>query len=257
LPPSPKGEAMAREPFLINPKGKMRRKRVRGRVNRNRNPLGGELMVIGLGNPSRRRRSNRKGVNAVTKTNPRRRHKRRSYRRNVPAVASNPRRRHMRRRSPHRRRYRRNPAVSKEISLLSPKTWMPYIGTGALAAMTTSMAPRLFFGSTASPAQAYITQAGVAVAGSFLLPMVGLRRAHPMTWFITSGSVIVADVVGRYVAQFLGLSAYPGYDVKRRMYYPPATSPQMGVYPYQLYGMDAYEHAPGVPAAPYEYAYGR
>lgn len=254
---------MAREPFLINPKGnpkgKTRRTRARRRVARNRNPLGGELMVIGLGNPRRRTRSNRKGVNAVAKTNMRRHHKRRvSRRRRNVAVASNPRRRYVRRRTTHRRRYRRNPAGAAAMSLLHPKTWAPYVGTGALAAMTTSMAPRLFFGSTASPAQAYITQAGVAVAGSFLLPMVGLRRAHPMTWFITSGSVIVADVVGRYVARFLGLSAYPGYDASRRMYYPPATSSQMGVYPYQLYGgMDAYEQAPGVPAAPYEYAYGR
>lgn len=181
------------------------------------NPLGEELMVIGALNPRR------KEVKSMTKNV--KRHRVRA-RRN-PVNPYRPRRRHRRNPLVHinrsHRRHRRNP-VRGRVAIMKPGTWIPYVLTAGASATLTAAAPRLFFGSTVTPTMAYLTQAGVGVAGGVILPMV-VDPIHGLVWLVVSGGIILADTIGRYALSALGLSAYPGYGAAPvAPYYPPRLS---------------------------------
>lgn len=266
---------MALEPFLINPvrrRGRRRRRRAR------RNPMGDELVVLGLGNPRRRsrmrtraRRRRRRRGGGGWLFNARRRRRRPRYHFNAPGRRRRRRRRFygFRSNSPrrHRRRrhYRRNPAAAG-LQIGRWQTWAPYVMTGAVSAIATAAAPS-FMGPAVTPMWAYGVQGAVAVGGAIVLPMLGFRGAHGMTWFVVSGAVIVADMIKRYVMPMVGLAAYP-YDAHAQLsamgqepYYPPRLYAGYGngnleAYPFQE-GMGAYEAVPGAPMAPFEVGYGR
>lgn len=146
----------------------------------------------------------------------------------------NPRRRHrIRYRSNRRRHYRRNP---DGLALTKPMTWVPYLVTGGLSAVVTGFAPRLL-GPAVTPMMAYGVQGAVAIAGGLGLPMVGLRPAHGLVWFLVGGAVILADVVSRYLMPALGLAAYP-YESHAAL----SSVGQEPYYPPRLYGADAYSY---------------
>jgi len=226
LPPG-FGDAMKRYRAAgLSPQEAMRRtwqdvKASRGAAN----PLGEELVVIGALNPRR------KEVKPMAKVKSRHRARARvRHRRNLPARTNWGHRRRSvvryrtRRSNPvhHRRRFRRNPVKVTGIVLKRPGTWLPYLLTAGASATVTAAAPKLLFGATVGTYEAYLTQAGIGVAGAILLPMV-MNPIHGLVWFVVSGSIIVADTIGRYALGALGLGAYP------RSYYPA-----------QLAGVDLY-----------------
>jgi len=172
------------------------------------------------------------------------------HRRNLPAASNwGHRRRSMvryrtRRSNPvhHRRRFRRNPVKVTGIVLKRPSTWISYLVTAGASATVTAAAPKLLFGAGVGTYEAYLTQAGVGIAGAILLPMV-TNPIHGLVWFVVSGSIIVADTIGRYALSALGLSAYPG------PYYPARLS-GVDMYARGLHGGDGvaeYESAPRAP----------
>jgi len=140
---------------------------------------------------------------------------------------------------------------------MQPATWFPFVMTAAASGLATGFAPRLW-GPTVTPAWAYGTQAGVAVAGLVALPMF-LRPAHGVVWFVVSFGIIVADMVARYLLPMTGLAAYPYQahaalaGMGQQPYYPPTLS-DMGFYP-TTSELGAYEPVPGA-LAPMELQYG-
>jgi len=174
-------------------------------------------------------------------------------------------RRRRRARFNYRRRYRRNPgAATGGLALTRPKTWIPYLVTAAVSALTTGLSPRLL-GPAVTPMYAYAVQGGVAVAGGIGLPMLGLRPAHGLIWFLVSAGVIVSDVLYRYLMPQLGLAAYP-YEAHAALssmgqepYYPPRLA--LGAYPARysplssMGDVGAYEPVPPM-EAPWERGYG-
>ena len=247
------------KPWLVNPKRVRRRVRTtRGR----RNPLGDTLVTIGAlaGNPRRTRKGVKPMKKRRYKTKGSHRARRNPHRGRVryPRTRGRYRRNRARRvvyrhrRNPGRRHYRRNPEALA-INMWRPMTWFPFALTAGLSATATAAAPRLIFGAAVAPTQAYLTQAGIAVGGGLLLPMLGLKKAHGVVWFLTGVAIIVADTVGRYAMKALGLSAYPQFP-----YYPARLS-GTEAYPYQALGQDgleAYEPVPGAPVAPFDVPYG-
>lgn len=219
---------MAVESFLINParKGKKRATRKKARAKRGigregskhrpvvysrgghwttssgarlarpdmrLNPLGGEVVILGA-NPRRRKRRRGRKRNAIA-SNPRRRRRRsrsRSRKRRNP-IALNPRRR----RKSYRRR-RRNPALTmRGLGLpISLKGMLPLAVTGGAAAVVATIAPSL--ARVQSPWAQLGVKAAVAVGGGIILGKT-VGREHGKIWMVVSGSLIVADLLKKYV----------------------------------------------------------
>ncbi len=201
------------------------------------------------------RRRHHRNARRVVVVNPRRR--RRRY--NPPRS----RRRRYARHNPHRayrrrRHYRRhNPPRSRAIALTQPMTWVPPLLTGAAAATVSASAPRLILGADATPAQHYMVQAGVALAGAVVLPMLGLRGYHPVAWIVGAAAPIVATFVTDKLAAMLGLSWYPYQALGQAPYYPPRLY-GADMYPYEG-GQVMWDYQPqertGAPEAPFEHMY--
>ncbi len=105
----------------------------------------------------------------------------------------------------------------------------------------------------------------MAVVGGIGLPLIGLRAAHGLIWFLVSAGVILSDVLYRYLMPQLGLAAYP-YEAQAALaamgqepYYPP----RLAAYPSRYSplsevgdpGLGSYEPVPPM-AAPWEVSYG-
>lgn len=209
----------------------------------------------------RRRHRNARRVVVVNRPRRRRHHRRRV---NRARHRYNPPRSHRRRH--HRRHYRRNPSrAASRVVLSRPMSWLPYVFTGGAAATVSAFAPRLVFGPDVDANKAYLTQAGVAVAGAIALPLVGLRGWHPMAWIVGAGAPIVAHFVGDRVAGWLGLSGtgwYPYQALHQAPYYPPRLyahgGAHVGMYPFEG-GAEVFTNPEqsftGAPEAPFEHLY--
>ncbi len=202
-----------------------------------------------------RRRHHRNARRVVVVNRPRRR---RRY--NPPRA----RRRRYARHNPHRVRYHRrrhyrrhNPPRTGALALTRPMTWLPALLTGAVAATTSASVPRLILGPEATENQTYAAQAGVAIAGAFILPMFGLRGPHPIAWIVGAAAPIVAKFVTDKLAAALGLSWYPYQALSQAPYYPPRLY-GAGMYPYEG-GQVMWDYQPqertGAPEAPFEHMY--
>jgi hypothetical protein len=142
-------------------------------------------------------------------------------------------------------------------------TWIPYLATAGISALTTGLAPRVL-GPAVTPLYAYGIQGAVAVVGGIGLPMLGLRAAHGLVWFLVSAGVIVSDVVFRYLMPQLGLAAYP-YEAHAALssmgqepYYPPRLAAYPSRWQPLASGVDsvgAYEPVPPM-EAPWERNFG-
>lgn len=131
-------------------------------------------------------------------------------------------RRHNRARHHNRaRRYRYNPDRGGSVALMRPMTWLPQLLAASSGAVAATVVPKIGFvqsivGST--PTGQLIAQGAVAVAGTFVLPMIGFRRLAP--WFFVGAlTPIVVGLIEQYVLPSLGLGAY--------LYHP-----QLGAYLY-------------------------
>jgi hypothetical protein len=175
----------------------------------------------------RRRRSN----------HPRARRRHRNARRVVVVNRIRYRRRNRARRNPvaYRRRYRRNPSAGTRVRVFAPGSWFGPLSVGAIGAGLSVVAPRLVMGAGVTSNQAYLVQAAVAAAGTFLLPMLGFKGAYPLSWVIGAGVMPLGDIVGRHLMSALGLSYYPYGRLSQEPYYPPrlyGDDAHMGSYPY-------------------------
>lgn len=176
-------------------------------------------------------------------------HRRRYYRRrhNPPRV----RYRH------YRRRYRHNPTRLGSLALTRPMTWLPTLITGGAAATLSAAAPRLVLGAEATVNQASLLQLGVAFGGAIVLPMLGLRGAHPVAWLVGAAAPIVARFVTDRVAEWFGLGWYPYQALAQHPAYPPRLY-GAGMYPYEG-GQQMWEYQDqertGAPEAPFEHMY--
>ncbi len=171
----------------------------------------------------------------------------------------NPHRRRRARFRMHRRRhYRRNPSRSVGFAITRPATYLPYVGTAAVAALATGFAPRLW-GPNVTATWAYGTQAAVAVVGGTVVGMF-VGRAHGLVWLVVGLGIIVADMTARYLLPMTGLAAYPYQShaalagIGQQPYYPPTLS-ELGYYPTLHGDMGAYEPVPGA-FAPFDLSYG-
>jgi hypothetical protein len=240
-----------REPFLINPHragGRRRTKKTTARRRRTRNKLGrftrrrarrnDPLMVLGLGNPRRRRSRRGKGVHSMKRKRIRRNARRvvvvnrpRRRRRSNPVRYS--RRRVSRRRSnPVRFRRRRNPASS--VSLTHPTQWMGPVLTAIAGGGSAVIAPRALLGPTVTANQAYLVQAGVALGGALGLRLLKFRGVYQLMWLAGAAVMVTGDLVGRRLMAALGLSYYPYQSLAADPYYPPRLygTGDMALYPY-------------------------
>ena len=211
---------MAAEPFLINPAKKRRRVRrrkkavvVRARKRRRRTVILAPKTTRKYRRKKRRAavRSKRKrviyqvGPKTWTRRSPAKR--KRAYLVNpvgqelLIAGANRPKRR-------RRRSYRRNPAVTLGGPMDIMKN-VPYIMTGALAATATIAVPAMT-GLGMTPMTKYGVQAAVALGGGMLVEQIA-GRGHGSVWAITSGAVILADVLREYV--FVPMGLLSDYDV--------------------------------------------
>lgn len=206
-----------------------------------------------------RRRHHRNARRVVVVNRPRRRRRynpprarRRRYARH------NPHRVRYHRRRTYRRHYRRhNPPRGGAIALMRPMTWLPPLITGAAAATLSASAPRLVLATDASLNQVYLLQAGIAAAGAFVLPMLGLRGYHPVAWIVGAAAPIVAHFVTDKLAAMLGLSWYPYQALGQAPHYPPRLY-GADMYPYEG-GNVMWDYAPqdrtGAPESPFEHMY--
>lgn len=234
---------MAKEAFLINPvRGKKRKsttrskKKATGRSRRRMsyNPIGEEVMIMGL-NPRRGRRrttkrkrkrrnsymknawfgQSKRHATAAKKGHSKRKRKystKRKRRRN-PIMKSNPVRR--RKRYTKRRRYRRNPAGVRSLRLggFNVTKMLPLFLTGGLSAIATTMAPNTL--GMVTPATRYGSQAAVGLIGGIIINNA-VGKEHGTVWFVTSGAVIVSDMLQKYVLPRVlpggAMSAFPYED---------------------------------------------
>lgn len=204
-----------------------------------------------------RRRSRLRNARRVVVVNrPRRRHH--TYRRRHYARANPHRVRYRHRYRNHRRRH--NPPRSRGIALASPMTWLPPLLTGAVAATLSGTVPKLILADDTNLTQTYLVQAGVAVAGAFILPMLGLRGSHPVAWIVGAAAPIVAHFVTDRLAAMIGLGWYPYQALGQSPYYPPRLygTGAADMYPYEG-GKVMWDYAPqertGAPEAPFEHMY--
>jgi hypothetical protein len=212
-----------------------------------------------------RRRRHRNARRVVVVNRPRRRHRRRT---NRARRRYNPPRYHRRRHL--RRRHRRNPSrAASRVAITRPMTWLPYVFAGGAAATLSAVAPRLIYGASLDPVadanKVYLVQAGVAVAGAVVLPMVGFRGWYPMAWIVGAAAPIVAHFVGERVTGWLGLSGtgwYPYQALHQAPYYPPrlygGVGESVGMYPFEG-GRQTFTYPEqsfaGAPEAPFEHMY--
>jgi hypothetical protein len=208
------------------------------------------------------RRRRYRNARRVVVVNPRRRRRRTSYRRR--RYHHNPRRRRYYRHNAsrrhyrhNRRHYRRNVARAGGIQLTRPMSWLPVLLTGGAAATVSSIAPTMILGAGATANQVYLVQAGIAAAGLVLLPMLGLRGAHPIAWLVGASAPIVAHFITDKVVGWLGLGWYPYQALQQSPFYPPRLY-GADMYPYEG-GQTMWEYGPqervGAPEAPFEHMY--
>ncbi len=204
------------------------------------------------------RRRHRNARRVVVVNAPRRRRRRTSYHHNRRRYRYNRHRAYARTvRRHYRRRFRHNPPRTSAVQLTRPMTWLPLLLTGGAAATVSSIAPRLVLGAEVTSNQTYALQAGVALAGALVLPMLGLRGAHPIAWMVGAAAPIVARFVTDRVAEWLGLGWYPYQALQQSPYYPPRLY-GAGMYPYEG-GQVMWDYQPqervGAPEAPFEHMY--
>lgn len=154
-------------------------------------------------------------------------------------------------RDAHRRR--NQPA----IALTRPMSYVPYLVTGGLSASVTALAPAMLWGTKVNGAWAYGTQAGVAVAGALLAPMVVRDPMHGLVWFIVAGSVILADSIGKsLVGGVFGAAGLSGRGLRQYPltadYYPTMMAPFEGRRRSLAAYSPAYQYA-GAPARSHYY----
>lgn len=279
---------MGTEPFLINPlprkirripkfKLKRYRKMVRKRLadaefkRRGilRNPLGGELMILGL-NPKRKRRS--KISRRLSLMNPRRRRRARKAKHNARRrrgmrlhdnrrrrrLSANPRRRrrsyrmndnpkHKRRRTrrnPVRRGFRGNPA----LSIAGIKHILPLAVTGGASIIATGLVPSLI--GMQSQWTRYGAQAATALIGGYAVDKFA-GREHGLVWAVSGVAVIVADVLQRYVVSRVlpvAPAGVSGIGYMDEGNYMDAFPSGMDAYPGEMAGFDAYPYSGVAPS---------
>lgn len=195
---------MGVEPFLINPMPRRRMKH---------NPLGEEVIILGL-NPKHRRRN--------TSMAKRRRSK----------------------------RSRRNPVLSLGGVQSTVKKTIPIAITGGAAIIASSIVPNLV--RVTSPWMRRGVQAATAIAGGAVVSKA-INKDHGLAWTISGAAVIMADllqtfVVGRFMP---GLTAGPvsGFGALSEGYYENEEY-GMGAFPVGMGGMSAYPEE-SVSAYPY------
>ena len=243
---------MAREPFLINPAG-----------------LGESLVVLGVGNPRRRSRRQKRRNRTMARRRVRHNEPRRRSRRNrMPAGLArywasrrrprrNPRRRPRRMRSNvrhvtryrHRAPYRHNlrrrsRALGAGFAITRPATRVPGVLSAGAGAVTATVLPRMVVGAGATTPVVYAIQAGVGVAGATVLGMTGLVRTSTAFFFFVGATVpIVSDLFARFVLPWLGMAAY-SYETAAELaelgqepHYPPTLS----AYSYEAVGAEEEE----------------
>ena len=245
---------MAREPFLINPAG-----------------LGESLVVLGVGNPRRRSRRQKRRNRAMARRRRvrsnepgrrRRRHRmpaglarywasrrrpRRNPRRRSRRMHSNVRhvtRYRYRTRGYHRNLRRRSRALGAGFAITRPATWVPGVLSAGAGAVTATVLPRMVVGAGATTPVVYAIQAGVGVAGATVLGMTGLVRTSTAFFFFVGATVpIVSDLFARFVLPWLGMAAY-SYETAAELaelgqepHYPPTLS----AYSYEAVGAEEEE----------------
>lgn len=284
---------MGIEPFLINPlprkikriprfKLKRYRKAVRKRLAASElirrrlrdNPLGGEVMILGLNPVSRRSRKRRlkrklKTIRRFSLMNPRRRRRRKAThnarRRRSMRLHDNP--RHRRRRAKHnarrrrsyrmhdnprRRRARRhdNPRRRRSLrhnpalSLSSVKHILPLAVTGGASIIVTNIAPGIV--GIQNQWARYGTQAAVALVGGVAVDKV-VGREHGLVWAVSGVAVVVADLLQKYVLSRVLPVAAPAVAGFDGMGYLNDGAGYMDAFP----GMSAYPEMSGFDAYPY------
>ena len=211
---------MGVEPFLINPMPKRNRMRC--------NPLGEEVVILGL-NPKHRRRETSMA-------------RRRSRRRKNP-FGLNPKRRS--------RRTRRNPALSLGGVQSTIKKTLPIAITGGAAIIASSIVPNLV--RVSSPWMRRGVQAATALAGGAVVSKA-INKDHGLAWTIAGAAVIMADILQTYVVgRFMpGLTSTAGFGALSEGDYYENAEYGMGAFPTGMsgLGMNAYPEE-SVSAYPY------
>lgn len=198
-----------REPFLVNPPKRRRRKRnaprrrkhTMGSVRRHR------PVLYGHGKRWKRSPKSRSLLAGIQINRP----KRRRYHRYT-AVMSNPRRYRKNPARHYRRHYRRNPVATGAMGgPLDIMKNVPYLVTGAISITATTLGPGFIPGASTSPWMKYGAQAAIVVGGGLVVGKM-FGRTHGSVWAVTGGAVILADVLANFVLKPMGL--FSDYDVE-------------------------------------------
>jgi len=111
-----------------------------------------------------------------------------------------------------RKSYRRNPVAQGGIfNLKAFKANLPYMFTGGVSAIATTMAPGLV--EKVMPNLAgnvfakYGSQVGMTLVGAFAMDKT-LKKGHGTIWMIVGGATIAADLIKQFIMPQLGLSGY-------------------------------------------------
>ena len=209
---------MTKEPFLINPQKRAKRKSAKKSTRRNpkrkrssarKNPYGQEVIVVGA-NPRRRRKkatrkrktSRRRKRNPVARA-PRRRAVKRTRRNPVRRTAK---RRSYRRNPVRKRRARRNmPMAVGTMNVKKPMTLLMPLGTGIAALVITKMVPNTL---NLTGNMRIAAQVAVAIGGGYILQKpIGKQNAMIFTIvsLVNTASEILSQRVG---GVFAGLGAF-------------------------------------------------
>ena len=210
---------MGVEPFLINPMPRRNRMRC--------NPLGEEVVILGL-NPKHRRRDTSMA------------RQRRGRRRRNPFGLN-----------PKKRRSRRNPVLSLGGVQSTVKKTIPIAITGGASIIASSIVPNLV--RVTSPWMRRGVQAATAIAGGAVVSKA-INKDHGLAWTISGAAVIMADllqtyVIGRFMPGLMAPAATAGFGAIAEGYndYGYEGGYDMGAFPI---GMSAYPEE-AVSAYPY------
>ena len=201
---------MGVEPFLINPMPRRNRMRC--------NPLGEEVVILGL-NPKHRRRETSMARRRRSRT-----------RRNPFGL------------NPRKRRSRRNPVLSLGGVQSTVKKTIPIAITGGASIIASSIVPNLV--RVTSPWMRRGVQAATAIAGGAVVSKA-INKDHGLAWTISGAAVIMADllqtyVIGRFMPGLMGGSVSGFGALAEGEYYENAEY-GMGAFPLGgMSGMGAY-----------------
>jgi len=218
-----------KEPFLVNPPGKKRKKRkkastkrktasrakygrtVTGRRKRKPGPKKGSARKATV----KRKRTTKAVVKRIRRAAPRKVRVSKRVKRTgrIRRVSVNPPRRR------RRKSYRRNPVgLGGIFNLKALKANIPFMLTGGVSAVATTMAPGLL--EKVMPTMAgnqlakYGSQVGMVLAGAFVMDKT-IKKGHGTIWMIVGGATMAADLIKTYVLPQIGLADYSmeGYEL--------------------------------------------